>query len=195
MGKSNKKISSILEPFFSKYDLSNLSEDDKKTLIREVSQFIAFISLDLFNALDLKSHIECMVINDANKKEYILSFKTVEKFINDKAEMPRPEIKNFFPENTTLTDIIKTYDSQPELFNYTKALDRFIDHIEIDNWIDVTYKLPETNIRVIVTDGNYVGQAYRRKSDGKWQGWHTLDNEYCSVIRKWIPFPSAPLKL
>ena len=108
--------------------------------------------------------------------------------------MPRPEIKNFFLENTTLTDIIKAYDSQPELFNYAKALDRFIDQIEIYNWIDVNYKLPELNIRVIVTDGNYVGQAYRRKSDGQWQGWHTLDNEYCDTITKWIPFPSPPKK-
>ena len=72
-----------LEPFFSKYDLSKLSEEDKQEIIKDVSEHIAFLCLDLFNALDLKTHIECMVINQANDKEYILSFKTVEKFISD----------------------------------------------------------------------------------------------------------------
>ncbi len=79
-------MNEILKPFFSKYDLSNLSEDDKKQLVGDVTKFVGFICLDLFLALDLKTHIESMLINEATKKEYILSFKTVDKFATDLKE-------------------------------------------------------------------------------------------------------------
>ena len=43
---------------------------------------------------------------------------------------PRPKIKDFFGENATLQQVIYTYKSQPELFNYAQALDWYIDELE-----------------------------------------------------------------
>jgi len=42
----------------------------------------------------------------------------------------RPKIKDFFPESFGLMDILPIYESQPELFNYAKALDRYITELE-----------------------------------------------------------------
>jgi len=42
----------------------------------------------------------------------------------------RPSIKDYFPESFGVMDILPIYESQPELFNYAKALDRYIDDIE-----------------------------------------------------------------
>jgi hypothetical protein len=47
----------------------------------------------------------------------------------------------------------------------------------------------EAGKRVIVTDGKYVGQAWRRKSDGQWNGWQCLDDEYLEQIIGWQYFP------
>ena len=42
----------------------------------------------------------------------------------------RPKIKEYFGENATLQQVLDTYESQPELFNYAQALDRYIDELE-----------------------------------------------------------------
>lgn len=44
--------------------------------------------------------------------------------------MNRPKIKEYFGENATLQQVADTYNSQPELFNYAQALDRYIDELE-----------------------------------------------------------------
>ena len=86
-GDGNNKLREISkEVIFSKYNLENLSEEEKENIIREFSELVAFQCLDLFNALGLNSHIECMVKNTANDKEYILSFKTLDKFLKDKKD-------------------------------------------------------------------------------------------------------------
>jgi hypothetical protein len=41
--------------------------------------------------------------------------------------MKRPDIKDFFPPDTDIPSALKVYKSQPELFNYVKALDSYID--------------------------------------------------------------------
>jgi len=77
------------EVIFSKYNLEKLSDEEKHEIIKEVSELLAFQCLDLFNALGLKSHIECMVVNEANNQEYVLSFKTVDKFLKDSYDTNR----------------------------------------------------------------------------------------------------------
>ena len=42
----------------------------------------------------------------------------------------RPKIKDFFGENTTLQEVMQTYHSQPQLFNYAQALDWHIDALD-----------------------------------------------------------------
>lgn len=58
-----------------KYDLSELPEDKKLELIKEFTESTAKHALQLFMALGLKTHIETMIVNDATKEEFILSFR------------------------------------------------------------------------------------------------------------------------
>jgi hypothetical protein len=44
--------------------------------------------------------------------------------------MQRPQIQNFFPSDTTLTDVLEEYKKSKDLFNYAQALDTYIDHLE-----------------------------------------------------------------
>lgn len=50
-------------------------------------------------------------------------------FFNYKT-MKRPQIKDFFPEITTLTDAMLVYSSNKQLFSYATALNRYIDELE-----------------------------------------------------------------
>ena len=45
----------------------------------------------------------------------------------------RPKIKDYFGENATLQQVVDTYKSQPELFNYAQALDWQVDKLEEAN--------------------------------------------------------------
>lgn len=44
--------------------------------------------------------------------------------------MKRPLIEEFFSGGTTLSQAMKKYEQTPELFNYAKALDRYIDQLQ-----------------------------------------------------------------
>lgn len=57
------------------YDLSKVSDDVKKSTIQEFMELTAFHALKLFLSLGLETHMECMVINQVNGEEFILSFK------------------------------------------------------------------------------------------------------------------------
>jgi len=48
--------------------------------------------------------------------------------------LERPKIKDFFGEETTLQQVCDTYSSQPQLFNYAQALDRYIDEFSKQIW-------------------------------------------------------------
>lgn len=61
-------------------DLSNLTEFEKKRVIEDFTIITSKYFLQLFLMLNLKTHIETMVVNEATGQEYILSFKTVDKF-------------------------------------------------------------------------------------------------------------------
>jgi len=43
--------------------------------------------------------------------------------------MERPNIKNFFSENTTPQMVNNLFLEQPELYNYIQALDNYIDYL------------------------------------------------------------------
>jgi len=45
----------------------------------------------------------------------------------------RPKIKDYFGDNATLQQVVDTYKSQPELFNYAQALDWQVDKLEEAN--------------------------------------------------------------
>ena len=62
------------EVIFSKYDLSNLTDEDKGKIVKEFSELVAFQCLDLFNALGLKTHIEVAIVNQTDGANYKLSF-------------------------------------------------------------------------------------------------------------------------
>jgi hypothetical protein len=64
-------------------DLSNLSDFEKKRVIEDFTIITSKYFLYLFLTLGMKTHIETMVINDKTGQEYILSFKTVEKYKAD----------------------------------------------------------------------------------------------------------------
>jgi hypothetical protein len=65
-------------------DLSHLTDFEKKRMIEDFTIITSKYFLQLFLMLDLKTHIETMIVNEADGKEYILSFKTVAKFITDR---------------------------------------------------------------------------------------------------------------
>ena len=47
----------------------------------------------------------------------------------------RPKIKDYFGENALLQQVVDTYKSQPELFNYAQALDWQVDKLEEANGV------------------------------------------------------------
>jgi len=61
----------------------------------------------------------------------------------------RPSIKDYFPESFGVMDILPIYESQPELFNYAKALDRYIDDIENPTPPTLLNELRELNAKYI----------------------------------------------
>ena len=60
----------------------------------------------------------------------LVAVNIINLFINYKLRIMRPKIKDYFGENATLQQVVDTYKSQPELFNYAQALDWHIDEIE-----------------------------------------------------------------
>lgn len=57
-----------------------LSDKDKEALVKSVGQTVCKPLMWVFYQADLKNGIEQMVINEADGKEFILSFKTVEEW-------------------------------------------------------------------------------------------------------------------
>jgi hypothetical protein len=64
-------------------DLSGLTDAEKSKAIKDFVEVTSRYFLQLFLMLGLKTHIETMIVNERTGKEYILSFKTVEKFQSD----------------------------------------------------------------------------------------------------------------
>ncbi len=62
-----------------------------------------------------------------------------------------------------------------------------------DKWISVNVNFPPLGKRYLVSDGINVFEAYRRLSDGQWNGWRTVGDEYFSTITHWQPLPEPPI--
>ena len=78
--KSMKDKGQLLKSTEEIPDLSKATEEQKRDSIQEVVELVSKTLLKVFIAFDLKNHIETMIINDATKKEYVLTFETANHF-------------------------------------------------------------------------------------------------------------------
>jgi len=86
---SAQKIASLIEkqkPEDELFDMSAIPQEGKDKLIRGFSELTAKHALRLFLSLGLKTHFEVMIVNDSTGEEYVLSFKTLKKFIEQKPD-------------------------------------------------------------------------------------------------------------
>lgn len=64
----------------------------------------------------------------------------------------------------------------------------------MDDWIPVEKKLPELGVRVLASDGWFVGEAFRHKK----RGWMRATGAYewkqpkLKEVRFWSPLPKGP---
>lgn len=63
----------------------------------------------------------------------------------------------------------------------------------LGKWINVDETLPAPGMRVIATDGVFVGEAYRTSAD-TWRRYDGTAMRDClgSIVTHWMPLPSAP---
>lgn len=63
----------------------------------------------------------------------------------------------------------------------------------LGKWINVDGTLPAPGMRVVATDGVFVGEAYRT-SAGTWSRYDGMAMRDClgSVVTHWMPLPEAP---
>jgi len=54
-----------------------MNQQDKDNLIKEFTEYVCSTSLSVFNALELKTHIETMVVDQNTGDSYVLTFKKV----------------------------------------------------------------------------------------------------------------------
>jgi hypothetical protein len=104
-------------------DLSKATEEQKRDIIQEVVELVSKTLLKVFIAFDLKNHIETMIINDATKKEYVLTFETVDRFrerfyhsvndITDTLPYPNPISKHQTDINIGWMRAMKYMKNQP----------------------------------------------------------------------------------
>jgi len=80
----------------------------------------------------------------------------------------RPSIKDYFPESFGVMDILPIYESQPELFNYAKALDRYIDDIENPTPPTLLNELRENADKQAIEFAEWVDFNATQKSEGLW---------------------------
>lgn len=64
---------------------------------------------------------------------------------------------------------------------------------QVPQWINVEDRLPEPGTRVIVTDGVFVGEAYRTYGN-TWRRYNGITMQACigSEPTHWMPLPGAP---
>ena len=82
------------------------------------------------------------------------------------------------------------------------AADRLIERLTAENaalrekvprWIIVDDRNPKPGMRVLATDGVFVGEAYRTSAD-TWRRYDGIAMRDCigSVVTHWMPLPKAP---
>lgn len=70
-------IDRLNSDLFDVHDFKELTQEEKTEIITGFTKLTAGHALSLFKSLGLKTHFECMVIDDNTKEEYILSLKKV----------------------------------------------------------------------------------------------------------------------
>jgi hypothetical protein len=94
--KSMKDKGQLLKSTEEIPDLSKATEEQKRDSIQEVVELVSKTLLKVFIAFDLKNHIETMIINDATKKEYVLTFETADHF-KERFSQPVNDITDTLP--------------------------------------------------------------------------------------------------
>lgn len=63
----------------------------------------------------------------------------------------------------------------------------------LGKWISIDETLPAPGMRVLATDGVFVGEAYRTSAN-TWSRYDGMDMRDClgSIVTHWMPLPGAP---
>lgn len=72
--------------------------------------------------------------------------------------------------------------------------DYLIAHgVTVQEWISVTERLPEKGLRVLTTDGAFVGEMYLNER-GQWRRYNVNSHELLMAldILYWMPMPEPP---
>ena len=80
-GKTQEGIPDLKNNEYLDLTTANLSEEDKANFIKEVAFGCGTELLKTFLGFALKTHIEQMITNDVDGKEYVLTFQTYEMFL------------------------------------------------------------------------------------------------------------------
>lgn len=69
------------------FDTTDWTEEQRKELVDIVMLAASKVLGVVFLSLDLKTHMEAMIINDIDSKEYVLTFQTIQSF-NERFKVP-----------------------------------------------------------------------------------------------------------
>ena len=79
--------------------------------------------------------------------------------------------------------------------NAINAMLALVDTMKKAQWISVQEKMPECGLRVIATDGTFVGEAWLGQN-GRWMRygleWSQAFFDGSDAITHWMPLPPVP---
>ncbi len=126
-------------------DLSHLPAEKKAEFLRDFSKSVTTECLKVFLSLGLNSHIEQMIVNGSDKKEYVFSFRTMMKFINDRnicSPFPSFKFSEWIGKNKyTINEFGNWYHFpvfSDQTFNIIELYKKFQDE-EFEEWIKTEY--------------------------------------------------------
>jgi len=139
---------------------------------------------------------------DADYLKQTISFlESLPTSVPDEAgEVQRPSIKDYFGKDADLKTVMAIYDSQPELFNYAQALDRYIDDCISPappsgedagkGWISVeTLPEKEGNDYLVTDGGACMVMCFK---NGAFNNYDKIDWWNPEEVTHWQPLPAPP---
>lgn len=115
------------------------TEVEKEKSLKEIVNLAAFPLLSAFLAFGLKTHIETMIINDATKEEYVLTFETAsrfrERFKQSPAE-PLTELRKELIGYKNIQAVVKNFLSVYETKNWERIEKKVYDLQQAINYIE-----------------------------------------------------------